>query len=298
MNFKIKLWAGILLFIHASIALAGAENQRLHQYLAYDPTPLNEVITNKATLSGYSRQHITYDGFDGEKVTAYLAMPNLIKNQKPKTVVLVHGLTQSKDQWWKESGPWSFPGQITKALLDNGFAVFALDARNHGERLQPWDPQNPYAYIKESRVNGFSKMVLNSAIDVRRGIDYLESRNDLDLDGLAVMGFSMGGCIAWASTAADSRIEHLVAMATPNKLVKDADAIPLFSPLNFAPEITKPSVLMVMATEDSFYTQSDANDLFNAVGSDDKKIAFVEGGHDLPQNTVDTVMPWFLKKAR
>lgn len=295
---KIKLCAGLLLLIHASIALAGTGTNRLHQFLAYDPTPLNGVVTSKAMLSGYTRQHISYDAFDGERVTAYLVLPDQIKNRKHKTVVLLHGLTQSKDQWWKESGPWSFPGQITKALLENGFAVFALDARNHGERLQSWDPQNPYAYIKESRVNGFSKMVLNSAIDVRRGIDYLESRSDLDLDDLAVIGFSMGGCIAWATTAADSRIKHLVAMATPNKLMKETDVIPLFSPLNFAPEITKPSVLMVMATKDNFYTQVDANNLFNTVGSGDKKITFVEGGHDLPKHTVDTVMPWFLKQTR
>ena len=83
-------------------------------------------------------------------------------------------------------------------------------------------------------------------------------------------------------------------MATPNTLPKGSEKTALFSPLHFAKKLKDQSVLMVMANQDNFYSKEDAQTLFDEVGATDKDIVFLDSGHDLPRDTVNSVLPWFL----
>ena len=265
----------------------------LKSTLAIDPLPLNADVLDSQIFAGYSRQKLQFDGFDREKISAYLALPNEVVN--PPVVILLHGLTQSKEQWWLNGGPWSFPTKHREVLLKKGFAVLAIDARNHGERKMSNDFQDPYTYLSKSYVHAYSRMVLETAMDVSRVIDYLNTRSDVDTNRIGLMGFSMGGNIAWAAAAIDNRVKSLVIMASPLNLSSNKAQWDLFSPVQFIPAIKNIPVLMLMAKADNFYTQADADFMFQQLHVKSKNLVFYEGGHDLPDSTIEASIPWLLQ---
>ena len=156
------------------------------------------------------------------------------------------------------------------------------------------DFQNPYTYLSKSYVHAYSRMVLETAMDVSRAVDYLQTRSDVDANRIGLMGFSMGGNIAWAAAAIDNRVKSLVVMASPLNLSADKAQWDLFSPVQFIPAIKNIPVLMLMAKADNFYTQTDAEFMFQQLQVKSKNLLFYEGGHDLPDSTAEASIPWLL----
>jgi eukaryotic-like serine/threonine-protein kinase len=77
--------------------------------------------------------------------------------------------------------------------------------------------------------------------DLRRSLDYLETRSDIDLQRLSFYGFSWGGCEGPITLALESRFKVAVLAdggCDPDKTLPEND------PINFAPNIKIP-VLMI-----------------------------------------------------
>lgn len=258
--------------------------------LDIDSMPLNEKTVKVEDFSNYTRETVLFDGFDRETVNGFLAIPKGVK--KAPVVILLHGITQSKHQWWAEAGPYSFPGAHRKALINNGFAVLALDARSHGERIMPNDFANPYEYVAKSYINGQRDLVFDSAKDTKRAIDYLASRDDIDIDRIAVMGYSLGAMISWAVASTDNRVKVMVSIAAPIQMRLEAKEWDIYSPIQFTPGLKSTSVLMIAAEEDYFYSKDLVETVFSQLPSRNKKLKFYPGGHDMSVDTLNASIPW------
>ena len=67
------------------------------------------------------------------------------------------------------------------------------------------------------------KLFRQAVIDVRRAIDYFETRQDADSKRVAVMGVSLGGIITALATEADQRIKAAATIASGARLEKILD---------------------------------------------------------------------------
>lgn len=105
----------------------------------YDPSvPLEARVVEKAKKDDFVREKVVFRGVQGFLVPGYLQLPPTGDGPHP-CVLLLHGWSGSKEDWWRD-GNYISGGNVRRALLAAGFAVLALDAQCHGDRIA----QNDY----------------------------------------------------------------------------------------------------------------------------------------------------------
>ncbi|MCA0873870.1 alpha/beta fold hydrolase [Seohaeicola saemankumensis] len=255
----------------------------LASYYRTDPMPLESRILPEATSELSRTFTVEFRGFDREWVTGRLALPVGVAN--PPVVIAVHGITQSADQWWRMTGPYSFPAYHRQALLENGVAVLAIDARNHGARIETKDFPSAYAYLENGYFDAAFKMIAETALDVRRAIDFLETQDTVDATRLGYVGFSLGAHVGWLATATDDRITRSLLMGMPI-IPAPGGMAPRFTEQQlYLDGLTDRPLRLLAAREDTFYSMEQVHQLFDAIPSQAKELIEIDGPHDMPPET-------------
>ena len=115
-------------------------------------------------------------------------------------VIALHGTSGNKESQLS----------LLHELAHLGFVAVAIDGRYHGARTQAGKGSAEYvaailrAYHESP--NGEHPFFFDTAWDVMRLIDYLETRDDVDPTRIGVIGFSKGGIETYLAAAADPRI--------------------------------------------------------------------------------------------
>lgn len=179
----------------------------MRHFYDYDQDiPLEARVIDRLEELEYVREKIVFRGTHNSRVPGYLAIPTNGTSPYP-CVLLLHGVGSTKEDWWKDD---SFPsgGQLTKDLLSSGFAVLALDAEYHGERLLNNDFESPMVFLFEKGwVHRARDMIVQSALEYRRAMDYLGTRAEVDTSRLGVIGYSMGGMMVFSLAAVCNRVD-------------------------------------------------------------------------------------------
>jgi dienelactone hydrolase len=132
--------------------------------------------------------------------------------------------------------------------------------------------------------------------DLRRAVDYLESRNDIDKSRIAFYGTSLGAQLGPEWLAIEPRFKTGVLMSGG---FETWDLLPEIDPVNYTPHVTVP-VLMVNGREDFDLPYATAQvPMFKMLGTPaaDKKHAVFEGGH-IPakrQEPIKEMLDWLDK---
>jgi dienelactone hydrolase len=306
---NLRALSGILLVFLAIAGIARADEptsevetlgdeacRALAHVYDYDATiPLEARIVEKAEKDDLAREKIVFRGTGGFLVPAYLQLP---AGAGPyPCVLLLHGWSGSKESWWQD-GNYISGGNLRKALLAAGFAVLALDAQCHGDRIAQNDfaPVNHYV-DKEMATNprkGYftlSDIYIQTIRDYRRAIDYLETRRQIDKRRIGVVGYSMGGTQTFLLTGVEPRIKAAVAVATP----ADKSKWSLVAPQNFVRAIADRPFLTIIGKSDELCTADHARELQSLIGSKTKDQVFLDGGHKLPPHYVSHAVGWMQK---
>jgi dienelactone hydrolase len=130
--------------------------------------------------------------------------------------------------------------------------------------------------------------------DLRRTIDYLESRGDIDTSAIAYYGISLGAQLGPEFLAIEPRLKTGVLMSGG---FETWNIPPEIEPMHYTPHVTQP-VLMVNGREDFDLPYATAQvPMFNMLGSKEKKHAVFEGGHIpvRPQQPIKEMLDWFDK---
>ncbi len=212
--------------------------------------------------------------YGGERIPARLFLP---KNASPPFQTIVY---------FPPASALSLPsidrvgGRDFGYLVRSGRAVLFPVYQQTYERRRP-APSGP---------NYDREVVSQRALDVRRAIDYLESRPDVDRGRIAFYGLSMGADEGAIVGAVEPRLRTLVLVAAG----LDEGLPPEVDGLNFAPRVHVP-VLMVNGRYD-FASPFETSQvpLFRLLGSPekDKKHVVFDSGHvppwpDVVRETLD-----------
>jgi dienelactone hydrolase len=202
-------------------------------------------------------------------------------------VFLVDGIYGSKERWLKDDS-WLKGGLVTKSLLQAGFAVMVLDAVYHGERAAENNfvlPPAPSEYPYKAR-----HMMIQTAIEYRRAMDYVANRSDVDTARIGMLGLSMGGLITFALTSLEPRIHTAVAGLTP--LFKKS-MFQACESSTFASRIKNCSFLLFAGSKDNFYTPDEARQLYDLITTPNKEFVMYETAHEPPVEYAAKVTAWF-----
>lgn len=163
--------------------------------LPEERTPLNVQSTGTLDRGKFTIEKLIYESLPEFYVTAALYLPKGITTPQP-AIVFVHGHSDLGK---------SYPvyQAVCIDLASNGFIVLAVDPPGQGERFQYFDPQKNQRIIggctTEHTYAGLQFTLAGASIgrhfiwDVMRGVDYLETRPEVDPTRIGLTGNSGGG---------------------------------------------------------------------------------------------------------
>ena len=163
--------------------------------LPTERTPLHLECTGKLDRGSYVIEKLIYQSQPEFYVTAALYVPKGIAEPRP-AVVFVHGHSDEGKSYVEYQ-------KVCVDLAENGFVVLAVDPPGQGERFQYFDPESGKRIIGGCTTEhthagiqfnlGGASVGRHFVWDVMRGIDYLETRDEVDASKIAVTGNSGGG---------------------------------------------------------------------------------------------------------
>lgn len=288
-----KCLIAILLCGLCGTASAEALNPQAYGLLksiySYDQSyPLNARIVGTFTHGAATFEKLVFDSFHDGRVPGLLALPPEGEGPFP-VVLLLHGLTGNKSQWLEDD--FTHGGELSAALLQQGYAVLALDAQYHGDRAVYNDHIDAGEMVfKRGWGVRYANMLTQSVVDYRRAIDYLATRDEIDSSRIGLVGYSMGGHMAFILGAVEERIQATVACVVPHSA-----GMPMAAAA-FARDMGADPLLLLMAKNDQFYSVDEAMALFDAVPGDVKTIRFYDSGHSLPAGYTADAVQWLQGK--
>jgi formylglycine-generating enzyme required for sulfatase activity/dienelactone hydrolase len=246
-----------------------ASDEAFHLYrsiYAYDHTSLDPRQEGTDNSPAYwVQEKVSYGSGNGdERVPAYLMLPKnasapyatIIYN--PSSIAAVEHSSRNLELWYVDS------------LLRSGRAVLYPVYKGTYERR-----------ITNSGSNGTRDMTIQQAKEFGRSIDYLETRHDIDHERLAFCGMSRGASEAPMMLAFEPRIRTAVLIAGGFPVVRRP---PEVDPLNFAPHVKIPILMINGRTDFTFPYESSQLPMFRFFGTpqSDKRHVVFEAGHVPP----------------
>jgi dienelactone hydrolase len=240
------------------------------ELFAYDRTALNARIDSQdSTPAEWIKQKVSFDAaYGGERVPGVLYLP---KAHKPRfqTIVLFPAsyafLMHSSDD---------LPDASVDYYLRSGRAVFLPIYKGTFERRSADVTEGPDETV------AYRDHVLEWAKDLRRSVDYLSSRPDIDSTRIAFSGVSWGGAVGGLMMAIEPRFRAGILYVAGLKMEKTRPEVDV---INFLPHVHMP-VIMLNAKYDHFFPpEATQKPYFRLLGTApaDKKFVLYESGHFL-----------------
>jgi dienelactone hydrolase len=181
-----------------------------------DPCDLRPAITRVEQKDGYRLEWVRYEVEPGDHVPAILIVPDGINANSQAPAIAV---------WHQHNGEWHLGKSEPAGLLGNpmhhtgvalaklGYVVLCPDALCFEER------QDPQGILKDGNFERFEFlryvvqgkcMAWKNILDMRRAVDYLVSRPEVNIDFIGCYGHSMGSTHAWLVGPWDERLKCVV----------------------------------------------------------------------------------------
>jgi hypothetical protein len=182
-----------------------------------DPAPLQPEVLDVVAGDGFRQEHIKFQVSPGDWSYAYLLIPDNLT--APTAALFCHHRYENNFKAGKAE-VIGLDGDKNQALglelVRRGYVVFAPDALGFGERRSPdsngdnFDLAYHYHQLALRLLRG--ETLLKKVLwDVSRGIDYLETRSEIDSRYIGFVGYDYGAKMAMWATALDPRIHAAVA---------------------------------------------------------------------------------------
>ena len=275
----------------------------------YDKSlPLNVFEREVSQNKEFTQYQVQFDSTNGERVPALLNLPVGAEAPYP-CIIAQHGYGGNKKDMMI----------VAISIARMGYAMLAIDAQYHGERKQRGKD------IFSLDVDDDLQALTQTVVDLRRAVDYLESRDDMDADRISYIGISMGALLGsvfngvegrtkapilivggggWRTLIQDSQIGPAIAMRKhleeKNLNIDDyADMMQSVDPVNFIGMISPRPVLFINGKRDVIVPVS-SNKLLHQAAGEPKEIIWFDGieadptGHIPPiRDMLETIEQWW-----
>jgi DNA-binding winged helix-turn-helix (wHTH) protein/formylglycine-generating enzyme required for sulfatase activity len=247
------------------------------RHYRYDKVLLDAKIVEVVETDEWRREKITYAGAKDQRAIAYLYLP---KNFKPpfQLIYFIPGASAFRSL--------TVPQYVELLLSPHvkaGRAVFAVVLEGYVERK--WPSPIPFDY---SSVR-YRDQVVSWVTDIRRGLDYLETRDDVEARKIAFYDISTESLALVPAIEPRYRSVVFVGIGLPKHWV---NAIPEADPINFAPHIHAPKLMLHGRYDEANPLKSDAEPLYKLL-REPKRLEVFNGGHVPPlEVSVPIVNAW------
>jgi dienelactone hydrolase len=178
------------------------------------PCDLRPVVREVRQEKGYRLESVTYEVEPGDRVPAYVLVPDGVSVAQPAPAVAV---------WHQHNGAYHFgkvePAglagspmhQTGVALAKLGYVVLCPDALCFGERRHPEMKGGDFERFEFLRyVVAGRCMAWKNILDMRRAVDFLCARPEVRADRIGCYGHSMGSTHTWLVGPWEPRLTCLV----------------------------------------------------------------------------------------
>ncbi|MFP4190657.1 MAG: alpha/beta hydrolase family protein [Candidatus Hydrogenedentota bacterium] len=293
----------VVLACAAGVAACARSNSDSHFYRGYNPDfPLNASIESVEEKEAYRREHFYFDSNAEHRIPALMALPH--QDGPHPLIIFVHGVGQSKE----------FLDEIAEPFVEAGFAKVTFDQYDRGERsLEEAGPIR--------RTWAMRRRTALTVNEIRRLIDYAQSREDLDHERVYLVGASFGAITGATAAAFEDRIQAAVLtyggghlptlflspavkeeigfLVYPLRYVAWAFFYPA-DPIHHVADISPRPILMQNGSEDKLIPPKSAERLYDAA-REPKEIIWYEGDHigldeEAVEEVIDDSIEWLLKQ--
>lgn len=212
-----------------------------------------------------------------ERIPAILVAPHA--HEPVPAALLLHGFGSRKELMADTMGD---------ALVRNGVAALAMDLPLHGERSgSPRDLRsaNPVRLISSWR---------SAVREVRLGLEYLASHEQIHEERLGIVGYSLGSFLANIAAAETPSVRAVLLAASgdlPEGLPFESLLRAVVDPLRAIRRVADRPLLMVNGRFDRTVKPSQAERLF-ASAQEPKTMRWYGGGHWPPQREIESAAEW------
>ena len=282
-------------------AVSRAEYASLVEPFAYDagaPLEVREAGRDEVTEFGAVIRHITYQSPVAGLVTASLVMPKeaertIDSGMAPRYagIVFMHWGQGDRSEFFWEAALYAHAGAVS----------IVVDA--------PWARPEPWKQVSEGHVDKpdlLKRMYAQTVIDLRRAVDVLLARGDVDPARIAFVGHSFGATWGGVLAGVDNRFrthilmgglptladlspqglpsideysERLEKFLSEEQLRNYLNTLDPMSGVNFIGHAAPASVFMQFAQFDSWISKKAAMKYFNAA-SEPKEIRWYPTSHE------------------
>ncbi len=298
------LWLAVVLCASCGIKQVGepvaqAQEQAGPTPFDYDATaPLKAQVTSTKESPAAVEERVEFDSPKGGRVAGLLIRPKGV--EQPAVVLFLHGLGGSKADT-----------RLAAALLmPEKVAVFGLDAACHGDRKKEGEE------FFSADLGKTREHIVQTVIDYRRAIDYLQARQDLDGERIGLIGASLGAIVGSMVAGVDTRVdaallivgggdwskivgksEHPAAQKLRELLAGGgASRLDDVDPVRWVGKISPRPVWMMNGREDKIIPVESAEALHEAA-REPKKVIWYDGGHIPPMALISSTIKQWLKEC-
>lgn len=296
----------MFLLLLCADARAQVKSVPLDVFYMYDKKlPLKSEVKKVQDTAAFLLEEITFDSVNDARVTASLFTPKSGKKPYP-VMIFMHGIGMKRD----------VPEQAAPVIMGAGYAVFSISAK----------------YTNDRKVNGkelssmgagtmieFRNALVQSIVDYRRGLDYLETRPEIDTKRMGILGLSLGAVMGNTLFAVEPRIRMAAFMVGGGNFEVMAEKSVFFGPnfetlglgmtkeqiltalspvdpFNFSKHSKGRPKLMINGRNDEIVPPKSSAVMYDAL-LEPKHIVWYEGGHvpsmNIIMRLVRNVMDWY-----
>jgi cephalosporin-C deacetylase-like acetyl esterase len=273
-----------------------AELLRLYDYDRAAPLELREAGVE--AREGIEVHDISFASPKGGRVQGYLVVP---PGSGPFAgIVLMHGAGGSRKSVLPQSIMYAKTGAV----------CLALDAALSGSRAIPGEKFLDYQKPERTR-----DAFIQTVVDVRRGVDVLLARPDVDPHRLAYIGGSFGAFVGGVVAGVEKRVQAFALASAPASIneatvetvVKARETMPAeqleksfaivdaVAAIHYVSHATPSALLFQSGTMDAGVPKSSAERLQRAA-SEPKTIQWYEAGHGLNNRAVLDRVEWLRRQ--
>ena len=232
------------------------------------------IKESKINQTGQRVERVEFDSFNNQKMQALLYLP-IDKKGPFKTILFYPGSGTINTR--SSQRAMDYLHKNRSFLVESGYALIMpifTSTFERGDGLLSSIPNESISYRDH---------VITWGRELQLTVDYLQTREDIDSNNLAYMGWSWGGRLGSIMVAIENRFKTglliVGGMRVQNKK-------PEVDPLNFLPRIKIP-ILMLNGRYDHFFpVETSQIPMYNFLGTKTKhkKHIIYETGHSIPFN--------------